>query len=186
MINDSNFTIESNRLILRSPSLEDIPFIFAATRFPGFNDGMQWNPPNTEEDLVEPYHRNIKARQDEIGYSFTIETKENSTFLGRISIRKTEIENRWNVGFWTHPDQQGKGIMSEALYLILTFGFKDLNAESIEAYHAVWNKASEKVLKRNGFKFVRNIKEGFIKYGKWVEENLLIIDKNTWNSMKFI
>ena len=62
-------------------------------------------------------------------------------------------EQVWNVGFWTHPDSQSQGIMTEVLSGILKFGFEDLSAVRIEACHVIWNKASEKVLKKNGFEY---------------------------------
>ncbi|AFY91752.1 hypothetical protein [Chamaesiphon minutus] len=41
-----DFTIQTERCLLRRPSSDDIPH-FAATHFAGFNDGMQWEPPAT-------------------------------------------------------------------------------------------------------------------------------------------
>jgi len=181
---DKNLVLKSENIQLRIPSLEDIPHIFSATRVKGFNDGMLWNPPNSEEELIAPYYRGIKGWEEGTGYGFTIEEKLTKKFLGRISIRKTKIDKRWNVGFWTHPIHQNKGIMTEALSAILKFGFDTLNAKVIEAGHAVWNKGSEKVLKRNQMKFVKTIDQGFEKNGKWVAENLLEISRSDWN--KFI
>ena len=65
--------------------------------------------------------------------------------------------------------------MSEALKAIIDFGFIRLEADEIEACHALWNKASEKVLQRNGMTFLEYIEKGFQKNGAWVPENLLEI-----------
>ena len=177
---DKAIILETKKLKLRIPSQEDMPHIFSATRYEGFNDGMLWEAPKDMEELIEPFHRGIRAWEEGRGYNFTIEDKQENNFLGRISIRKTEQEDRWNVGFWTHPVHQNKGIMTEALSAVLKFGFEKLNAETIEACHAIWNEASEKVLKRNGMKFEQYLEKGFQKNGKWVEENLLAIHKNEW------
>ena len=164
--------------------MEDIPHIFSATRYEGFNDGMVWEAPKNSEELIEPYHRGIKAWEEGKGYGFTIEDKETREFLGKISIRNTEIKDRWNVGFWTHPEHQKKGIMTEGLGGIIEFGFKSLGARAIDACHAIWNKGSEKVLKRNGMKFVEYLEKGFRKNGKWVEQNLLAINREEWSELK--
>lgn len=179
-----NIILEIENIELRIPSLEDIPHIFSATRFKGFNDGMAWEAPSVDNELIEPYYKNIKSWEDGIGYSFTIEEKQTKIFFGRISIRKTKIENRWNIGFWTHPNYQNKGIMSKALKAILKFGFETLNADVIEAFYAIWNKGSEKVLKRNGMKFINYVEKGFKKNGMWVEENLVAIEKSEWDKLK--
>ena len=44
-----------------------------------------------------------------------------------MSIRKEKEEDVWNIGFWTHPSQQGKGYMSEAVEALIRFGFEQLN-----------------------------------------------------------
>ena len=175
--------LETPRFLLRTPNETDIPFVFSATRFEGFNDGMVWNPPEKQEDLLEPLHNNVKAWKIGKAYAFTITEKVSDKPLGRISIRKTNKANRWNVGFWTHPESQKQGIMTEALKAVLNFGFEELSATEIEACHALWNKASEKVLKRNGMIFERYLEQGFKKNGQWVEENLLVINKEQWNKI---
>lgn len=181
---DRSLILETKNLKIRTPSLEDIPYIFSATRHEGFNDGLRWEAPNAEEELIQPYYNGIKAWKEGKGYEFSIENKETGDFLGRISIRKTGIEDRWNIGFWTHPEHQKKGIMTEALGAIIDFGFWRLKAKIIESCHAIWNIGSEKVLKRNGMKFKKYLEKGFQKNGKWVEEHLLAIEKEEWNKLK--
>jgi len=168
------------RCTLRYISEEDIPHIFTASRVPGFTDGMLWEPPETEEELREPYERTLKAWAEGSAYCFTIETTEPVEFAGRISIRKQEEAGTWDVGFWTHPRQQNRGYMSEALQAVMAFGFQQLQAERILACHALWNKQSERVLKKNGMTFLQHIPEGFLKRGEWVEENLLGVTRETW------
>jgi ribosomal-protein-alanine N-acetyltransferase len=176
-------TIETKRLLLRIPDECDIPFVFSASRYPGFTDGMLWEPPSAEAELIQPLSKSIKAWEKGVGYSFTITIKGSPDLIGRISIRKTDLPDEWNVGFWTHPKFQNKGVMTEALQAILKFGFEELSAEKIEACYAIWNKASEKVLSKAGLGFDRFLEKGFMKKGKWVEENLFAIDKERWREM---
>ena len=176
------YTIRTKRFELRMPNLQDVPRIFSATRYTGFNDGMLWEPPESEEELIEPLNRNVKVWESGEGYSFTIVFKGTTELLGRISIRKTSKENVWDVGFWTHPASQSQGIMTESLAGVLKFGFAELSAIRIEACHAIWNKASEKVLKRNGMEFVEYIEKGFQKRGEWVDENKLAINREDWEN----
>lgn len=175
-----DFTLETARLRLRRPLEADIPYIFSATRYAGFNDGMLWEPPEKTEELQAAYERSLQSWQSGEGYSFSIEDRETADFLGRISIRKEKEKDVWNIGFWTHPEQQGKGIMSEAVEAVIALGFQTLHAKRIEACHALWNKASEKVLLKNGMTFLRYIEQGFQKKGEWIAENLLGIDREAF------
>ena len=179
-----SYVIETENLLLQIPTEADFPHVFSATRLEGFNDGMLWDPPEDETELVQPLLNNIKSWEEGTGFAFTIRSKETHDFLGRISIRKTDEEYLWNVGFWTHPRVQSKGIMTEALNGILRFGFETLGAKRIEACYATWNKASERVLDKNGMRFVRFIEKGFQKKGKWVAENLMEISLEDWNAKK--
>jgi [ribosomal protein S5]-alanine N-acetyltransferase len=178
-----SYQIETPRLRLRIPSEADIPFVFSATRYKGFNDGMVWEPPDNEAVLLTPLKNNIETWEEGTNYTFTIEDKETNQPLGRISIRNAEKENTLNIGFWTHPSVQGKGIMTETVKAILKFGFEVLAAKRIEARHALWNKGSEIVLKRNGMRFDKYLEEGFLKNGQWIGTNLLGIDFEEWRSL---
>ncbi|MEM8887177.1 MAG: GNAT family protein [Bacteroidota bacterium] len=175
-----NHQIETARFLLKIPEESDIPHVFSATRYKGFNDGMQWDPPESIEELHAPLERSHTKWKEEREFSFSIRDKKSLEFKGRISIRPTEQEHIWNVGFWTHPESQGKGIMTESLAAILKFGFDRIKADRIEAAYAIWNKASEKVLHRNGLTFVEYLEKGFQKKGQWVAENLVAIDRSVW------
>ena len=175
-----DYTIKTKSYLLRCPNKEDIPRVFSASQHKGFNDGMLWDAPQDPSELLKPLENNIKAWKEGLGYSFTICLQNSTQLLGRISIRKTDIENRWNVGFWTHPETQGKGLMTECLAAIVKFGFTKLDAITIEANHALWNHASRRVLEKNGFQLEKFIEKGFQKNGKWVSENRLILEYESW------
>jgi len=182
MIVPKTYKIETENYILRMPNEADIPLVFSATRYKGFNDGMLWNPPQTQEELLAPLKRNIKSWEASEAYTFTIVRKGENQLLGRISIRKTTEKETWDVGFWTHPLAQNQGVMTEGLEGVLRFGFENLQAKRIEACHAIWNIGSEKVLQKNGFKFVKLIAKGFKKEGKWIAENMLAISIEEWKN----
>lgn len=179
-----DFRLETKRLVLQFPSLEEVPLVISATKYEGFNDGMLWDPPENDAPVIRSYHNNIKAWQSGKGYGFSLIDRSSGDFIGRISIRREEEEGVWNIGFWTHPVQQGKGYMTEAVGAILRFGFEVLQAKRIEACYALWNKASERVLKKNGLYFLRYIEKGFKKKGQWVAENLMGIERIEWESEK--
>ena len=184
-LTSTSFSIETTNLRLRIPSEADIPYIFSATRYKGFNDGMAWEAPKSATELFAPLQRNLEKWKVGNSIAFTIEQKDTRDFLGRISIRKTKEKNVWNIGFFTHPKHQGKGIMTEAVKEILHFGFTTLKAIRIEAEYAHWNKASEKVLHNNGFQFIRFIEKGLLKNGEWVAENAVAIEYKDWKVLTY-
>ena len=175
-----DFSIETARCRLRRPSMEDIPDIFAATRFAGFNDGMRWEAPTTMAELDEPFRENSRAWDAGETFTFTIADLSSNRLLGRIGIRQTNFTDVWNLGFWTHPEYQGQGYMTEAAIAIMAFGFDQLNADQIEAGYALWNKSSQRVLEKIGMKFIEYIPHSFQKKGRWIESNKMSINQQEW------
>jgi [ribosomal protein S5]-alanine N-acetyltransferase len=175
-----DFTIKTARCLLRCPSEDDIPHIFSATRVVGFNDGMLWEPPANMDELYKPLQENLLAWEAGTAFAFTMTALHSKIFLGRIGIRKTEQMNVWNIGFWTHPEHQRQGYMTESAQALMEFGFDRLGAIRLEAAHALWNKGSQRVLENIGMKFAAFIPQGFQKKGQWIEENKMGITKEEW------
>jgi [ribosomal protein S5]-alanine N-acetyltransferase len=175
-----DYTIQTKRCLLRRPSADDFPAIFSATRHPGFNDGMQWEPPTTMEELNEPLRENVLAWNRGKMFVFTIADPDSNSLLGRIGIRKTDRAAVWNLGFWTHPEHQGRGYMTESVTAMLRFGFDGLGATQIEASYALWNKSSRRVLEKVGMRFIGYIPHAFQKKGRWIEANKMSITKREW------
>ncbi len=160
--------LTTERCRLRPIDATDAEYVWSASRHPGFTDGMLWNPPETMEEIHTWTERTLARWGEE--YAWTIETLSEE-FLGRISLRKTEESDVWNIGYWLHPTVWGKGYMTEALTEVVRFGFEDVHAHSITSAHASWNEKSGKVLRRAGFKRVGSTDCGFMKNGKPVPED---------------
>ena len=175
--------LKTKRCKLRISKREDIPFVFSATRYEGFNDGMLWDAPDTEAELIESYENGLTSWHNNESYSFTICQRFNNELLGRIVIG-LKPNRICNIGFWLHPEKQGQGYMTEAVEAILKLGFETLNVEKIEACHALWNVKSERVLNRVRMKFIEHIPQGFRKNGEWIEENRLGITKQEWDKLR--
>lgn len=170
MLIDQNEEIITKRCRMRFPSETDIPHVWSATRYAGFNDGMLWDPPVDIDELHEPLQRNRQNWDEGTAFTWTIESKESCEFIGRVSIRREDGTDEWSIGFWIHPLMQGNGYATEVAQAVVEFGFSRLDTSLITAAHATWNEASGKVLERVGMTRVRKNPRGFKKRGKWVEE----------------
>lgn len=81
--------LETDRCKIRQIKKEDIAFIFSATRYKGFNDGLLWDAPKSEDELIEGYEQRVtKAWNEGKSYAFIICSKEKDKPLGGINIRK--------------------------------------------------------------------------------------------------
>ncbi|PHN04977.1 GNAT family N-acetyltransferase [Flavilitoribacter nigricans] len=61
------------------------------------------------------------------------------------------------IGYELHPDFQKQGFMQEAIEAILQYAFETMKLQRIEAYLQTGNRASVRLLERNGFKFLKKV-----------------------------
>ena len=169
--------LDTPRCILRAVSEADVPFVWSATRFAGFNDGMRWEAPNRPEELIDANHRNLQAWKSGEEFSFTIADTATLSPIGRASIRKGSHEGVWAFGYWVHPEHWGKGFAVEAASALIEFGFSQLGAAEIMVAHAIWNHQSRRVVEKLGMRLVRENPCGFVKNGQPVAEHEYVITR---------
>ena len=165
-----DFTLSTTRLLLRCGRLEDIDMIWSATRHTAFNEGLPSHPPKSRQELIRATADNITAWLQKHDYRFTIVHKPTQQPIGQIGFRQLGNSPKWNLGYWIHPDFHNQGFATEAADAVLSFGFEKLNVSNIVTSHASWNLASQRVIEKLGFTFIRENDCGFIKQNLPVPE----------------
>ena len=122
--------------------------------------------------------------RDEKNIWFEIWHKEDRIPIGMVGLFKVDnISRRAEIGiFIGEPEYWGKGIGTEAVNMMLDYGFNTLNCHKILACVNVPNTQSLKICKKLGF-----IEEGHQKDmdfidGKWIDIKLFGIFKKDWKS----
>ncbi len=117
----------------------------------------------------------IKRIDDDLinndGITWCISLKENPEILiGTIGFWRIIKQNyRAEVGYMIHPDFWGKGLMKEALQVVMDFGFNKIKLHSIEAHINPGNTASAKLLESIGFVREAYFKEDYFFRGKFLD-----------------
>ena len=168
-----NFTpfpnLETNRLILRRLSAEDVLEIFALR---SDKDVMKYIPRPLAKS-IEDAQAHISLIDEKIenneGINWAITLKDNPKLIGIIGHYRIKPEHfRAEIGYMLLPEYQGKGIISEAIKEVVNYGFEVMKLHSIEAIIDPENHASEKVLQKNGF-----VKEAHLKENEYYEGRFL-------------
>ena len=95
---------------------------------------------------------------------------DSPTLIGTIGFWKIDTANyRAEVGYLLHPDQQGKGLMTEAIRCILQYSFEKMKLHSVEANVNPANKASIQLLEKNGFVQEAYFKENYYYNGQFLD-----------------
>ena len=146
--------LETPRLVLRRFEEKDADAMFA---WAGDPIVMRWLPFATHQSIDET--REVLAdrltmygRKD--FYSWAVTEKDTSRAVGSISLRVLdERARRGDVVFCLVHDRWGRGYMSEALAMVLDFGFHTVGFNRIEASHSEYCRASGAVLRRCGMQY---------------------------------
>ncbi|WP_193200476.1 GNAT family N-acetyltransferase [Nostoc sp. MG11] len=175
-------TLDTTRLILRPLSLADAPSIQGVVSVREIADTMISIPHPYPDGEAEQYiRRQISDFEAGHSLSFVIERKPEKVFSGIIEIRDIEREHsQAELSFWLATEVWGKGYMSEALKLLLRFGFKDLDLNRLYAYHMVRNPGSGKVLQKNGFTQEGVLRQRVRKWGVFEDVKIWAILRRDW------
>ena len=95
-----------------------------------------------------------KNKQKALSLDLGIFLKEDNLLIGKITfVDIIYRDNCATVGYLLDKIYRNQGFMSEAIRLILDFGFKKIKFNRIEINCSTKNKASRKVIEKTGAKF---------------------------------
>ena len=90
---------------------------------------------------------------------FAIDYKEHESgnncqkLVGAMGLKNIDLANKTaNIGYWIGEEYWGKGIATECVRLVIEYAFSELKLEKVSAYVYPENKASMRILEKNGLK----------------------------------
>ncbi len=160
--------LTSNRLTLRRIQESDVDAVLAMRSNATV---MQYIPrplmQNKDEAIafIKLLH-DVEKKEDGINWAITLKNETN--FIGNVCHFNFEKEFlRSEVGYMLLPQYQNNGYMTEAVQLILTYGFSQMGLHSSFAIVNEKNIASQKVAEKVGMIVEGHFKENQIVHGKF-------------------
>lgn len=100
--------------------------------------------------------------------------------IGAIGIHPQSDVQLYNaeLGYWLSEDYWGKGIISQAIPMMVKIGFERFEIDRIFARPFGSNDASKRVLEKSGFKLEAHLKSTFFKFGEYEDEFIYGIRRN--------
>lgn len=145
-------TLESEKIYLRRPELDDIPMILRLRSDPRV---MQYIPRpycQNADDARKHLEMFWEGIQKNTSINWILHCKHTSQAIGIIGFVRIHPEHyRAEIGYMLDPDFFQRGYTSAATQLVVEYGFRVMNLHSIEAIIDPDNIGSEKVLLKNGF-----------------------------------
>lgn len=145
-------TFETDRLLMRAPSLADEKEIFLLRTDESVNTYIQRKKPTTTEEARKFILDICEGISNGRWFYWAICLKD-SGLIGTIGLSNLSIPDKHaELGYELLPRFQGRGFMQEAVEKVIHFGFESLKLERIEACTSARNFPSLRLLERNHFK----------------------------------
>ncbi len=172
-------TIKTKDFILRPIKLSDAKIFFEAEQDKEAKRNFMTTPETikqVEEDIkdeVSQYKKNKPTSE-----KFTIEfDKRCAGWIAINQLNTPFLEHKAKIDFCLHPNFRGKGIVSKALKEVTKYAFKKYKLKRIEGWCRTYNKASQRVLEKNGYKLEGILRKNKCKNGKYLDDAIWAIVK---------
>jgi [ribosomal protein S5]-alanine N-acetyltransferase len=130
-------------------------------------------------NFINSSHRHFKSLK---AINFAIHYKNNpggvNRLVGIISLKNIDYDSKKaNLGYWIGEQYWGNGIASESVALVINHAFSVLGLEEVYAYVYSENKASMRVLEKNGMTKKDKIYEYSKKLGRYQNTAKFVIKR---------
>ena len=141
--------IETERLVLRIPRVEDASIIFVCwTQDKEVTRYLTWRPHQHMRQTEDYIQSCISAWEHKTRFPYMITLKESSEIIGMIDPR---IEGmKVGIGYVAARAYWGKGYVTEAIHAIIDWAFRQSSIFRVYATMDVENVASQRVLEKVG------------------------------------
>lgn len=171
--------LKTKRLTLRPIKKSDASIFFAYKSNYEANKYQPWIPQSLED--AESYIGKKPREFGQIGawFQFVIIEQETAKLIGDFGVRFAD-KDQCEIGFTLSKDAQGRGFASEAAKGVLDYLFLVLKKHRVFASLDPANAASEKLLKKLGFRKEAHFKESYNLRGIWVDDIIYGLLASEW------
>lgn len=170
--------LSGERIYLRGPSIADFE-AWATLRAISRDHLQPWEPRWAEDALTrDGYRRRLawfeRLRRQDLGAAWFIYLRRNDSLLGGITLSNLRrgASQCGELGYWIGQPHAGKGYMTEALALVVAYSFGPMKLHRLEAACVPENEASQRVLRRAGFRAEGVLREYLKIDGVWRDHQL--------------
>ena len=177
--------LETHRLRLRLPTLEDSPAILD---FHSDEQTLEYWGHELISDLSQAediIRTNLEWVESGSCLHWSIEYRSSGEVIGACTLFKIDEQNRHaEVGYILNREYWGRGLASEALEAMIEYAFGTMDMHRLEADTDPRNVASLALLAKFGF-----IKEGFFRerwwvHGQWLDSDMLGLLKSDYLKLR--
>jgi RimJ/RimL family protein N-acetyltransferase len=174
--------LDGDKVYLRPLDMNDLETFCTWFNNPELRKFLLVNFPITKELEKEILEKMLK---DENSVVLSIVAKENDKLIGNIGLLQIDkVHRKADFGIAIgEVEYVSKGYGTEAMKLIINYGFKTLNLHRIELFVHEFNERAIEAYKKVGFIEEGRKREAFYSDGKYYDEIIMSILKEEWIKM---
>lgn len=160
--------LEGERVLIRRLRLSDANDVYLNVRD---KEVVRWTlnipypyPKETAAKFIRRSQRTWRAKK---GFDFGVILKETGRVIGVTGLKNVDHKSSCaEIGYWLGKNYWRRGLATEAVRLVLKFGFKELKLHRIYAHTFEKNIASRQVLEKCGFRIEGIMREALFKQNR--------------------
>lgn len=174
------FSLETERLIIRDMTLADEADFVAISQ-----DEKYQRFYNEADCSAEKYQELtklfVKQAQESprTSYQLAIEHKADGKFIGTVCLRLEE-DRQASMGCGLSRDYQGSGLIQEAAYALVSYGFNQLNVHRVYAETISLNRAAIRLCRSLGMKQEAHFRENRFFKQQWWDTVVMAVLHKDW------
>ncbi len=177
--------LETERLILRRFTAQDIDFVFRHFSDPRVAECLLDEPPVADRAQAQAIIDFYLEPDGESYNRWLVERKADHQPIGTCGFHKwAKGQQRAEIGYDLSPAAWGQGYMSEAVRCALVHGFGPMGLHRVEALVAVGNEPSVRLLKRFGFQQEGLLRDYFFLNGRFYDHYLFSLLRGEWDAIR--
>ena len=181
-----SLTLNGSRILLRSVELRNTNELFGIIE-ESREHLQKWLPwveyvrsVNDERHIVEQWIYEMQMRSA-IHLCIIVEDK----IAGLVSTHQIDWMNqRTSIGYWVRREMTGKSLATTATAVLMNYLFEKLRLHRIFIQAATDNDASNKVIKKLGFKLEGVLRENEKVSGRYLDHNIYGMTENDFKNIK--
>lgn len=189
MINFDSFIympeLNTARLRLRKLTMRDASDIYRYSRDTEVARHVLWDAHRSIADSRSYLRYMLRRYRNHEPASWGIEWRETGEIIGTIGFMWIQSDNSAaEVGYSLARNFWNRGIMTEALKVVIGHGFGSMNLNRIEAQHETTNPASGAVMRKCGMVKEGTLRQRLYNKGRYVDVDLYAILRCEWKARK--
>lgn len=172
---------EKLSLKMRSPEDAEAFFLLTDKNREHLRPWLPWvDATLSSADTKKYLEAMLKKFEEKTGADFGIWYE--GAWVGSMGFNKiNSIDEYAEIGYWLDKSHEGKGIMTECVKAMLTYGFNDLNLHRIEICCDIRNLRSKGVPERLGFTLEGVLRESHKYEGQFFDSLIYGLLCSEWN-----